>query len=118
MNAGGFARLPGYVRRMTESEPESFIVTVRDMRHVKVGDRVLRKFPGLHDFESGPVVKLVVTDVDDDLIYCGSKGAVWSFDRATGMEVDHELGWGPAYGVTGTFLVGLAEDKPPKGEGE
>lgn len=99
-------------------EHDYFAVTVRDMRHIQVGDHVLRKFPGSHDFESGPVVKLVVTEIDDVLIYCGPKGAGWSFDRATGMEVDNALGWGPTYGMTGTFLVGVAEDEPPKGEGQ
>lgn len=109
-----FARLPGYVRHMDESE--FFTVTVRDMQHIQVGDRVLRKFPGLQDFESGVAVELVVSEVDDELIYCGPKGAGWSFDRATGMEVDHDLRWGPTYGVTGTFLVGLAEERPPEAE--
>jgi hypothetical protein len=96
---------------MNESE-DHFTVPVRDMRHIKAGDQVVRKFPGLHDFESGMAVKLVVTEVDHELIYCGPKGVGWSFDRATGMEVDHELQWGPMYGITGTFLVGLADDTP------
>ena len=96
---------------MDDSELERFMVTVtgRDMRHVKVGDRVLRKFPGQHDFESGFTVELVVTEVDDELIYCGPKGVGWSFDRLSGAEVDHDLRWGPMYGITGTFLVGVVE---------
>jgi hypothetical protein len=100
---------------MDESE-DYLTVTVHDMRHVKAGDYVLRKFPGLHDFESGMAVELVVTEVDDELIYCGPKGVGWSFDRATGMEVDHQLRWGPTYGLTGTFLVGLAEANPTESE--
>jgi hypothetical protein len=109
----GFARLPAYVRCMTDSEFEHFSVTGRDMRHVKVGDRVLRKFPGSRDFESGTTIELLVTEVDDELIYCGPKGAGWSFDRATGIEVDHDLHWGPMYGVTGTLLVGVV-DQPQR----
>jgi hypothetical protein len=46
---------------------------------------------------------LRVTKITDDLIFCGD----WTFDRATGAEVDEELGWGPQFGVTGSYL------KPP-----
>lgn len=84
-----------------------------DMRHAKPGDHVLRQFPGERDFESGIQMKLVVTDIDDELIYCGPKGSGWTFDRATGAEVDHDLRWGPMYGITGTFLVGLADEGAP-----
>lgn len=59
---------------------------------------------------------LQVTEVDDELIFCGPKGTGWSFDRATGAEVDHGLGWGPMYGRTGTFLIGLADETPSNGE--
>lgn len=86
---------------MTSSDSEHFRIAVRDMRDVKVGERVPRQFPGEHDFESGATMTLTVTKVDDELIHCG----LWTFDRATGMEVDHDLRWGPMYGVTGTFLV-------------
>lgn len=79
------------------------------MRHIKVGDKVKRQFGPT----PGPAMVLQVTEVDDELIYCGPKGTGWSFDRATGAEVDHGLGWGPQYGMTGTFLIGLADDEPP-----
>lgn len=82
------------------------------MRHINVGDKVKRQFGPT----PGPNMVLQVTDVDDELIYCGAKGTGWSFDRATGAEVDHGLRWGPMYGVTGTFLVGLAEKDPPASE--
>jgi hypothetical protein len=100
---------------MDDSELERFMIPVtgRDMRHVKVGDHVLRRFPGSDDFESGPTMELVATEVDNELIYCGPKGVGWSFDRTTGAEVDHDLRWGPMYGITGTFLVGLARHEPP-----
>jgi hypothetical protein len=58
-------------------------------------------------------MELIVTEVDDQLIYCGPKGTGWTFDRLTGAEVDHDLRWGPMYGITGTFLVGIADEKPP-----
>jgi hypothetical protein len=112
-----YARLGGYVRRMDDFESKNFVnVTGRDMRHVKVGDHVLRKFSGSRDFESGATMELIVTEVDDELIYCGPKGIGWSFDRATGAEVDHDLRWGPIYGMTGTFLVGFADGNPSASE--
>jgi hypothetical protein len=49
---------------------------------------------------------LRVSSVDDELIHCGGEpGVGWSFDRVTGAEVDEELGWGPRYGITGSYLV-------------
>lgn len=70
--------------------------------HVKAGDTVLRMIGGRIPME------LLVTDVTDDLILCstpsGSVGG-WTFDRATGVEVDELLKWGPKYGVTGSTLV-------------
>lgn len=49
--------------------------------------------------------ELLVTAVDERLIWCGPVGSGWSFDRDTGFEVDEELGWGPALGITGSYLV-------------
>lgn len=56
-----------------------------------------------------------VIDVDEALVYCTREGLtadearqaglIWTFDRSTGAEVDHTLGWGPTYGKTGTALV-------------
>lgn len=64
---------------------------------VKAGDTVIRMLAGTIP------MKLIVSKVDDDLIYCGDHG--WTFDRKTGAEVDDDLGWGPAYGITGSFLT-------------
>lgn len=33
-------------------------------------------------------------------MHCGP----WAFDAETGAEVDDELGWGPEYGRTGSFI--------------
>jgi hypothetical protein len=71
-------------------------------RGVKVGDSVTRLLAG-----SIPMV-LVVTGVDDRFIHCGEGG--WKFDRESGLEVDEELGWGPQFGLTGSFLVDDGEE--------
>jgi hypothetical protein len=67
-----------------------------DFYDIKPGDTVIRILGGVLP------MPLEVTAVDETLIHCGS----WTFDRETGAEVDHGLGWGPQYGVTGTYLVG------------
>lgn len=67
-------------------------------RAMKVGDIVTQLLAG-----SIPI-KLIVTDVDDRFIYCGGPGG-WKFDRDAGYEVDEEIGWGPQYGITGSFLL-------------
>jgi hypothetical protein len=76
-----------------------------NMRHIKVGDPVVRQIGRSEVGQQPHQVELVVSEVDDELIYCGPRGEGWSFDRATGAEVDHDLGWGPQHGITGTFLV-------------
>jgi hypothetical protein len=63
--------------------------------HIKEDDTVLRLLAGRIP------MRLRVSNVDDTLIYCGA----WTFDRATGTEVDDDLCWGPAYGRTGSFLA-------------
>jgi hypothetical protein len=70
-----------------------------DFYDIKPGDTVIRILGVLP-------MPLEVTEVDDTLIHCGP----WTFDRQTGAEVDHGLGWGPQYGVTGTYLVGRLDD--------
>ena len=70
----------------------------RSLREVRVGDTVTRLLAG-----SIPM-KLVVSDVDEHLIYCGGPGG-WKFDRDSGVEVDEELGWGPQFGITGSYLI-------------
>jgi hypothetical protein len=83
----------------------------RSFWSVRAGDRVTRILGG------APMV-LCVTDVDERLIHCGPRGSGWTFDRETGAEVDEELGWGPKFGVTGSYLVhadGVAADESPSG---
>ena len=82
----------------------------RTFEYVKPGDVVTRIL-------GGAPMQLEVTSVDDTLIHCGDPGVGWSFDRITGAEVDDELGWGPQYRMTGSYLVhgdafGLGLDSP------
>jgi hypothetical protein len=77
--------------------------------YLTTGDAVGRLFPG------GAIMPMRVIDVDHTLVYCTREGLtgdearqaglIWMFDRSTGAEVDHTLGWGPMYGKTGTALV-------------
>lgn len=72
------------------------------MMDVKVGD-VVSRFFGESEVPSQvpsqvPSMQLGVSAVDDKLIHCGD----WTFDRATGAEVDEYLGWGPE--GTGSYL--------------
>ena len=62
--------------------------------HLKVGDSVTRMLGGVAPMH------MKVTEVTEDLIVCGA----WTFDRATGVEIDEDLHWGPKYGVTGSYL--------------
>lgn len=63
--------------------------------NVKKGDKVTRMLAGSLPME------LVVTDVTDDRIHCGS----WIFSRRNGAEIDEDLDWNEEH--TGSFL------KPP-----
>lgn len=75
--------------------------------HIKAGDKVVRCLAGVaHQ-------PLIVTKVDEELIHCcfGCEQAGecrgWTFDRATGIEVDHDIGWGLESGFTGSYLVSI-----------
>jgi hypothetical protein len=65
---------------------------------VAVGDVVTRMLAGVVP------MRLTVTEVTEDRIICGGG---WEFDRATGAEIDDDLGWGPAYGATGSYLTAI-----------
>ncbi len=74
--------------------------------HLKIGDRVDR-YHG-----SGFFMEMEVVEIRDNLLICAAvlpdnQGLVkggWTFDRTTGTEEDHELGWGVSFGKTGTYL--------------
>jgi hypothetical protein len=77
--------------------------------HLKAGSTVTRLLAGTVP------MPMRVLRVDADLIHCTPKemslhaavrrNLIWTFDRDTGAEVDDFLNWGPAYGITGSFLV-------------
>jgi hypothetical protein len=68
------------------------------IRDLKVGDQVGRS---LAEGAFDKVMWLTVTAIDQEVIHCG----LWTFDRETGDEIDHDLRWGPEYGRTGSRLV-------------
>lgn len=77
--------------------------------HLKVGDHVVRLLAG------EVLMEMVVLAVDETLITCNALehgqlalppgASLWTFDRATGIEVDHLLRFGPTYGRTGSALI-------------
>lgn len=89
---------------------------MKKLSEVKVGDTVHRYLAGeMH-------MPLEVTEVTDDHIICGclayakAKGLsvperlqgstdAWVFCRKTGAEIDEELGWGPQFGASGSFIL-------------
>jgi hypothetical protein len=71
------------------------------MDTLKVGDAVTRLFGGTSPAAS---MELRVTKITEDRIICGG----WEFDRATGAEIDDDLGWGPPPRETGSFLCKLS----------
>jgi hypothetical protein len=89
-----------------------------NFEHLKVGDHVTRLLGGMP-------MPMIVTKVDGDLITCAAiitekdrqkfGGAEtfnggWTFDRKTGAEEDHEIGWGVKFGHTGSYLVEAKND--------
>jgi hypothetical protein len=76
----------------------------------------------LSDLAPGDVVLRILADEPMKLAYLGTRAGLiyagfgpdlcWTFDVATGMEVDDEIGWGPAYGRTGSYIAGLERQNP------
>lgn len=64
-------------------------------RHIQEGDEVIRLLA------ESIKMPMRVTKVDETLIYCQTR----TFDRTTGVEIDHDLGWGPSYGTSGSRLL-------------
>ena len=61
---------------------------------LKVGDVVVRMLAGTIP------MKLQVSEITEQLIVCSA----WQFDKATGAEIDEELGWGPPPLMTGSYI--------------
>lgn len=74
---------------------------------LKAGDHFMRRMG--HD---GPTMKMEVLRIDDVLIHARAVGGPggYTFDRETGVEEDHELGWGVQFKRTGTFIDRIATD--------
>lgn len=77
---------------------------------VKRGDRVRRMLADTIPMD------LYVVKVDERLIYAtisesispdNNSAPMWTFDRATGIEEDEQLGWGILRGVSGSRLVAV-----------
>jgi len=66
---------------------------------LKVGDTVTRMLAGTIPME------LRVTEITETEILCGPRGVGYMFDKATGAEIDEELGWGPPPKMTGSFIA-------------
>ena len=63
---------------------------------LKPGDKVIRMLAGTIP------VECTIEKVEDGIIYMHGG---WTFDQATGIEEDEDLGWGVKFGHTGSFLV-------------
>jgi hypothetical protein len=85
-----------------------------DCSDVKVGDKLIRKLGG----KVG--MTMLVKSVNDKTFACnaldpklgevGGADGEWEFDRRTGVEEDHELGWGVKFGATGSFIESKVEE--------
>jgi hypothetical protein len=76
---------------------------------MEIGDKLTRNMAGL-------MMPMVVRDIGPTKIVCDAiteSGAIfpggWTFDIATGIEIDDDLEWGPAYGRSGSFIVEIAD---------
>lgn len=66
---------------------------------MQVGDEVTRVLAGQLP------MSLIITEVTDTTIKCGD----WTFDKATGAEIDDFLNWGPPPLRTGSYIKEIAE---------
>jgi hypothetical protein len=74
---------------------------MKGFENLKVGDVVVRMLGGTIP------MKLRVSEITDRLIICSA----WQFDKATGAEIDEELGWGPPPLMTGSYLDSSKTEK-------
>ena len=69
--------------------------------NIKVGMRIERLLAGRVKMD------LDVTGVTEQTIVCGP----WVFDKKSGMEIDEDLGWGPQFGRTGSYIKGVKDEE-------
>ncbi len=84
------------------------------MEEWKIGDTVTRTLAGIK-------MPLKITAFTDTLIICGGdekEHTGWWFDKATGAEIDEELGWGAPPMATGSYLEEIAVNPKPRGRDE
>ncbi len=62
----------------------------KTLQEIRAGDTVKRVLGGTVPMQ------LRVTEVAEDIIYCGPRGVGWKFCRRTGAEIDEENWLGPA----------------------
>lgn len=79
-------------------------VKSRRLDDVKVGDMLVRVLGA-----NGIPMSVIVGEIKDGRVKVGSADGMvpweigWTFDQATGAEIDEELGWGPE--VTGSYIT-------------
>ena len=81
-------------------------------RYLKVGDKVDRNLGGV-------TMTLVVGDIDEEFVWCGSENGIvpatrdhgWKFDLGYGVETDDEMEWGIEYGKVLSWLL-MPNGKP------
>lgn len=83
---------------------------MRELTELKEGDRVRRLLSS-----AAIPMDLWVVRVDGDIIHCAlrqgetDEGSIYTFDKHSGVEIDERFGWGPQYGQTGSWLVGVLD---------
>jgi hypothetical protein len=71
-------------------------VTPGPFDEVKPGDKLTRCLAGKI------FISVMVDKVENGIINIDGG---WTFDQATGMEIDEDLGFGPKFGITGSYLL-------------
>ncbi len=90
--------------------PLFFYGVAMSFEHLRRGDQVVK----LMSSSEFPMA-LVVTAVQDGLVYCSPPGQdwplheCWTFDVETGVEEDEYRGGGNKFGVTGSRLHGKTQ---------
>ena len=70
------------------------VIAMTEFENLKVGDVVTRMLGGTIP------MRLSVSAITDRIITCSA----WQFDKASGAEIDEELGLGPLPLMTGSYL--------------
>ena len=77
---------------------------------MKIGDKLTRLLAGIVPME------VIVGEITETEFKVSSGDGIipvehgWTFDRKTGAEIDHDLHWGPMYGITGSYIKDYKPD--------